>query len=57
MVLDPKRSQNVEHTLASLRLSGTRPSAKLLELAEQYRQGTITVAEMVSAMKKHYHTQ
>ncbi|HBO4312237.1 TPA: hypothetical protein L4V00_001801 [Pseudomonas aeruginosa] len=56
-MLDPKRSKNFEHALATARLSGALPSAKLLELGEQYRQGAITAAEMVSAMKKHYRTR
>lgn len=54
MAVDPKRNQHVEHALASVRLSGGQPSAKLLGLADQYRKGAISVSEMVATMKKHY---
>ncbi|WP_422613516.1 antitoxin VbhA family protein [Pseudomonas knackmussii] len=54
MVLVPKRDQHIERALASARLSGLRPSAKFLELADQYRRGDISVVEMIFKMKRHY---
>ncbi|WP_170842829.1 antitoxin VbhA family protein [Pseudomonas panipatensis] len=54
MAIDPKRDQHVERALTSARLSGVRPSAKFLELADRYRRGDISLVEMISKMKRHY---
>ncbi|HBN9565035.1 hypothetical protein ACIUYN_29385 [Pseudomonas aeruginosa] len=48
------RTRNVEHVEATNRLSGAKPSARLIELMEQYRTGEITSAEMVARIKRHY---
>lgn len=54
MAMNMKRDRNVEHALNSARLSGIRPSEKLLELADQYRRGDISAVELVVLTKKHY---
>lgn len=54
MALDPNRHFHVERALASIRLSGIRPSATLLAFADQYRSGTISAGELVEKMKQHY---
>ncbi|KXG14925.1 hypothetical protein LT17_03717 [Pseudomonas aeruginosa] len=54
MAKDPKRDQHVKQALASAELSGHRPSAKLLKLTDQYRNGAISAAEIVTLMKRHY---
>ncbi|MBD9629994.1 hypothetical protein [Pseudomonas sp. PDM19] len=48
------RAWNVEHALTSARLSDVRPSEKFLELADQYKMGNISAAELVLKMKKHH---
>jgi len=54
MAKDPKRDQHVKQALASAELAGHQPSAKLLELTDQYRKGMISAGEMVERMRKHY---
>lgn len=54
MEVDPKRDRHVVRALTSARLSGVRPGAKFLELADQYRRGDISVVEMIFKMKRHY---
>lgn len=48
------RVRNVEHVFTSARLSDARPSEKFLELADQYKRGNISAAELVLQMKKHH---
>ncbi|HCF2637065.1 TPA: hypothetical protein SLV24_001449 [Pseudomonas aeruginosa] len=54
MAVDPKRNARVEHALASIRLSGCRPSVILLELSDQYRSGALSASEMVEKLKQHH---
>ncbi|MFV3411160.1 hypothetical protein ACNFH8_02665 [Pseudomonas sp. NY15436] len=54
MIINIKRDQNIEHAMTSARLSGIRPSKKFLELADQYRRGDISAAELVLQTKKQH---
>ena len=40
------RQQGVDSALGSLRLEGLEPSAEVLEIAEQFKQGEISLDQM-----------
>ncbi|WP_353653649.1 antitoxin VbhA family protein [Pseudomonas aeruginosa] len=53
--MNPSRQvENLEQALASVRLSGVKPSRYALELFDKYRKGEIEISEVVLALKAHY---
>ncbi len=57
MPTNSKREQHVDHALTTTRLSGIKPSAKFIELADQYKEGIISSEQLTDKIKEHYRKQ
>ncbi len=52
--LEAERSADVEHVVASARLSGQPPSPFLAELLNEYRAGRLSSAQLLAKARAHY---
>lgn len=48
------RNRHVEHAIVSASIAGAKPSKRFLELAELYKRGEISAAQMVAEVKIHH---